>query len=76
MAEKNLIIFFIRKSIHKAREGKEETNYAVAYYNRGITYYDKKDYARAHADWEKALQLNPNDANARNNLEVLRGMGY
>jgi cytochrome c-type biogenesis protein CcmH/NrfG len=36
----------------------------------------KEDYRRARADWEKALQLNPNDATARQNLEVLRGMGY
>ncbi|MDR0629377.1 MAG: tetratricopeptide repeat protein [Treponema sp.] len=44
--------------------------------NRGSAYYYKKDYARVRADWEKALQLNPNEANERKNLEVLRGMDY
>jgi tetratricopeptide (TPR) repeat protein len=45
--------------------------------NRGLAWYYKKDYPRARADWEKALlQLNPNDANARNNLEVLRRMEH
>jgi hypothetical protein len=29
-----------------------------------------------YADWEKVLQINPNHADARNNLEALRGMGY
>ena len=46
------------------------------YYNRGLAYYDKKDYARARADWEKTLRINPNITQARDNLEVLRGMGY
>jgi tetratricopeptide (TPR) repeat protein/predicted small secreted protein len=53
-----------------------DPNLAVAYKGRGIAYAMKEDYVRARADWEKALQLNPNDANARNNLEILRGMGY
>jgi cytochrome c-type biogenesis protein CcmH/NrfG len=34
------------------------------------------DYARARADWEKALLFDPNDANARRNLERLRSMGH
>jgi tetratricopeptide (TPR) repeat protein len=51
-------------------------NYANAYTSRGVAYYYKGDYARARADWEKALQLNPNLTQARNNLELLRGMGY
>ena len=34
------------------------------------------NYARARADWEKALQLDPNNATVRGNLEVLQGMGY
>jgi Flp pilus assembly protein TadD len=53
-----------------------DPNYAAAYNNRGNAYYNKKDYRRARADYEKALQLDPNDATARNNLERLRGMGY
>jgi Flp pilus assembly protein TadD len=36
----------------------------------------KEDYASARADWKKALQLNPNHANARNNLEWLQKQGH
>jgi tetratricopeptide (TPR) repeat protein len=53
-----------------------DPSFANAYSNRGIAYFNKGEYARARADWEKVLQLNPNHADARQNLEVLRGMGY
>jgi Flp pilus assembly protein TadD len=53
-----------------------DPNYAKAYSNRGVAYYNKEDYRRARADYEKALQLDPNDTIARNNLELLRNMGY
>jgi cytochrome c-type biogenesis protein CcmH/NrfG len=36
----------------------------------------KENYAQARADWEQVLQLNPNYAGARDNLEALRAMGY
>ncbi|MDR0601039.1 MAG: tetratricopeptide repeat protein, partial [Treponema sp.] len=45
-----------------------------AYNNRGHAYYAKKDYARARADWEEALRLEPGNADARDNLEMLEGM--
>jgi tetratricopeptide (TPR) repeat protein len=45
-------------------------------YNRGLAYYAKGDYARARADWEKTLQINPYHTQARNNLEIMEGMGY
>ncbi|MDR3342401.1 MAG: hypothetical protein LBT14_06370 [Treponema sp.] len=32
-------------------------------------------YTRVRADWTEALRLNPNNATARNNLEILRQMG-
>jgi tetratricopeptide (TPR) repeat protein len=53
-----------------------DPNHFGAYLNRGFVYRNKGDYARARADWEKALQIRPNDSTARDNLEVLRGMGY
>jgi tetratricopeptide (TPR) repeat protein len=53
-----------------------DPDYALAYYNRGVAYVNKRDYARARADWEKVLQLDPTGADARGNLEILRGMGY
>ena len=47
---------------------------ADTYTNRGITHVLKKDCARA--DWEKALQLDPNNTDAKDNLARLQGMGY
>jgi Tfp pilus assembly protein PilF len=48
----------------------------VAYNGRGLAHYNKKDYARARADWEKALQIDPHVANARDNLETLPREGH
>jgi Tfp pilus assembly protein PilF len=48
----------------------------AAYYNRGVAYVIKRDYARARADLEKVLQFVPNHADTRELLEMLRGMGY
>ena len=39
-------------------------NVAIAYYNRALAYENKDDYARAIADYDEALRLNPNDADA------------
>jgi Flp pilus assembly protein TadD len=36
----------------------------------------KEDYSNARADWEQALRLDPNNVDARNNLEVLRKEGH
>lgn len=36
---------------------------AIAYYNRGLAYNAKHDYAQSIADFSKAIELNPNDAN-------------
>ena len=41
-------------------------NLALAYMNRGIGYYDKGDYDRAIADYDKAIELNPKLAPAYN----------
>ena len=37
---------------------------AVAYYNRGIAYYDKGDLDRAIADYDQAIALDPQDVAA------------
>lgn len=39
-------------------------NVAIAYYNRALAYENKDDYARAVADYDEALRLNPNDGDA------------
>ncbi|MDR1470799.1 MAG: hypothetical protein LBT00_16085 [Spirochaetaceae bacterium] len=33
-------------------------------------------YDKALAGFTEAIRLNPDDTEARNNLEILRGMGY
>jgi hypothetical protein len=48
-------------------------NDAEAYYNRGRAYAAQRDYTRATADYEQALRINPNYAEAQNSLtEALR----
>jgi tetratricopeptide (TPR) repeat protein len=48
--------------IESGEELKE--NVAIAFYNRALAYENKKDYARAIADYDEAIRLNPNDADA------------
>ena len=38
--------------------------YADAYDNRGNSYYEKKDYDRAIADYDQAIAINPNFTSA------------
>jgi tetratricopeptide (TPR) repeat protein len=38
---------------------------AAAFYNRGLIYYNKNDFARAEADFTQAVTLDRNNANAR-----------
>lgn len=45
---------------------------ARAYYGRGELYYDEKNYGQAVTDYDKAIQLNPNDATPYKN----RGRAY
>jgi cytochrome c-type biogenesis protein CcmH/NrfG len=37
-----------------------------------MAYYGKGDYAHACADWEKVLQIDPNDSDMRKNLDALK----
>ena len=47
--------------------GQETTkNLAVAFYNRGAAYDAKGDYDRAIQDYDQAIRLNPDDADAFN----------
>jgi lipoprotein NlpI len=53
--------------------GKEpQINLAVAFYNRGVAYDDKNEHARALADYEHAIRLDPKNASAFYN----RGNSY
>jgi Flp pilus assembly protein TadD len=53
-------------------------DYAMAYYNRGLAYRNKGGTTTGpvQINYEKALQIDPNHAKARNNLEALRQAGY
>jgi tetratricopeptide (TPR) repeat protein len=54
-----------------------DPNMALAYYNRGLAYFQgQKNYGLARRDWERVLQIDPNYQPARQNLAVLRSMGY
>jgi tetratricopeptide (TPR) repeat protein len=37
---------------------------ADVYYNRGLDYYNKGQYDQAISDYTKAIEINPNDADA------------
>ena len=49
-------------------------DYADAYRSLGHAYYDLKDYGQSVAVLERALELNPKDKNAREQLDVSRAM--
>ena len=40
----------------------EPSGLAIAYYDRGLAYNAKHDYTDSIADFSKAIELNPNDA--------------
>jgi tetratricopeptide (TPR) repeat protein len=43
---------------------------------KGLTYYNLKDYSEAIKYYQKAITINPNDANAYNNMEnAYAGLG-
>ncbi|MDR1315801.1 MAG: tetratricopeptide repeat protein [Spirochaetales bacterium] len=47
-------------------------NDAEVYFNRGLAYKNKKDFASARTDWEKVLSIDPAYTAARQNLEELK----
>ena len=46
---------------------------AAIYYNLGNSYYKNKDIAKAVLNYERALLLNPGDADIRFNLDMAKG---
>jgi Tfp pilus assembly protein PilF len=46
-------------------------DHAEAYNNRGLAYFEQKDYGLAKQDFFMALQLSPFDKQANNNLGIL-----
>src|SRR5262249_26099460 len=49
-------------------------NLAVTYSNRGTAYYDKGDFERAIADFDKSLELYPGNIDALMNRAMAYGM--
>ena len=49
-----------------------DSQYAIAYYNRGIAYYSLGQYELAIADYDEAIRLDPQYAEAYCN----RGTAY
>ena len=45
--------------------------YAEAYSNRGVVFYENKEYDKALQDYDKAISLDPKLANAYNNRGFL-----
>lgn len=43
------------------KNSKENKDLAIAYYNRGIAYYNDNKYKKAYLDFEECLKINPKD---------------
>ena len=54
------------------RRGREVSWFSVVYYNRGVAYGDKGNYDQAISDCTRAIELDPNYADAYYN----RGVAY
>lgn len=57
---------------HAGTSNAEKELRSKAYYNKGVMYHDKKDYAKAIDAYKNALRLNPKDENARKNLALCK----
>lgn len=52
------------------------SDYAEAYYHRGLVYVAQENYEQAIKDFRNTIQLDPNNADAREQLESLRSVGH
>ena len=59
------------RRIRRLKSGRRKAS-SMAWNNRGLAYFQKKSYSKALSDFNKAIQLNPQYANAYNN----RGLTY
>jgi len=58
----------------KALLSEDATLAQKARYNRGNVYYRQNDYQKAIAEYQQAVELDPNDRDAKYNLELARRM--
>jgi len=63
----------VRKMGDKTAEASQaDTNAAVAHFDCGNAHLRKDGFDRTILDYTKAIRLNPNDADARNNRRGIR----
>jgi tetratricopeptide (TPR) repeat protein len=51
-----------------------DSGFEFSYYWRGLTYYAKKEYEKAEYDFNKVIELNPNNKSALNFLKDLKSL--
>jgi len=47
----------------------KDPQFLGAYYNPGVVYSDEGDYGKAKESYEKAIELDPTNSRAQNNLD-------
>ena len=72
MATAILMLPFLVLVIFGCAEAQQEPLSAKEYCNRGVSYFEKGQYDKAIADYNKAIEIDPKDARAYNN----RGIAY
>ncbi|QDL11815.1 hypothetical protein DP114_31470 [Brasilonema sennae CENA114] len=65
-------ITYFSEALEQGNDSNKALNQEIVYFYRGTSYFYKKDYDRAIADYNQAIKLDPNDAQAYNN----RGISY
>jgi tetratricopeptide (TPR) repeat protein len=72
-------IYFFKKTLETVPQSQEFAQEMLdCYQESGIAYYNKGDFANADVNFKQVLKMNPNDANAVNNLGAiyLNGKNY
>lgn len=62
------------KEFEKALSIEDSLKLSAVHYNMGNTYFRMNDYQKAIESYEQCLKLNPNDVDAKYNLEYVRNL--
>jgi len=57
------------------KSAEKDPAFAQAYYNCGVIHWKKKDWAKVISSFEACLRADPQNAQARRYLEMLKGKG-